>query len=267
MTPTDPWTCPTCNSAVSTPYCPACGERPLRARELTLRGLFDQLVQAFTNIDGRLIRSLRYLVGRPGFLTVAYLRGQRKLYVGPVPIFLIANTLFFATESLTSGTVITTPLESHLHTQPWSPVAESMVTHRLEVMQTTLDVYAPDFDRAMARNARSLIILMALSFVVAPSIVFYRSRRPIVLLLCVATVVPPVDVWFGGGGYTSDLLDSVISIALLVACAMYLYVATGKVYGANGVGRVLKAVALTAVVASIVLAYRFVLFLVTLYST
>ena len=115
MTGTEPWTCPTCHRTVSTPYCPGCGERPLRARELTLRGLFDQLVQAFTNIDGRLVRSFRYLLGRPGFLTVAYLRGQRKPYVGPVPLFLIANALFFAAESLTGGTVFTTPLESHLH--------------------------------------------------------------------------------------------------------------------------------------------------------
>jgi len=78
MTETEPWTCPTCNATVSTPYCPGCGERPLRERELTLRGIFNQLVQAFTKIDGRLILSFRCLVGRPGFLTVAYLQGQRS---------------------------------------------------------------------------------------------------------------------------------------------------------------------------------------------
>jgi Protein of unknown function (DUF3667) len=154
MTETEPWTCSTCNATVSTPYCPGCGERPLRERELTLRGIFNQLVQAFTKIDGRLILSFRCLVGRPGFLTVAYLQGQRKPYVGPVPLFLIANALFFATESLTGGKVFTTPIDSHLHTQPWSRVAELLVSHRLEAMQTTLDVYAPVFDHAMARNAR-----------------------------------------------------------------------------------------------------------------
>ena len=112
----EPWICAACNTTVSTPYCPRCGERPLRARELTLRGLFDLLVQAFTSIDGRLIRSLRYLVSRPGFLTVAYLQGRRKPYVGPVPLFLIANVMFFATESLTGGKIFTTPLDAHLHT-------------------------------------------------------------------------------------------------------------------------------------------------------
>ena len=281
MTETWSWTCPTCNTAVSTPYCPGCGERPLRERELTLRGIFHQLVQAFTKIDGRLILSFRCLVGRPGFLTVAYLQGQRKPYVGPLPLFLIANALFFATESLTGGTVFTTPIDSHLHTQPWSRIAGLLVSHRLEELQTTLAAYAPIFDRAIARNARSLIVFMALSFVAALSIAFYRNRSPLgahalfslhvyaflLLLFCVATVLPPLEQWFGGAGFGSYWLDPTISIALLLTCGIYLNVATGKVYGATGVSRILKAVALTTVVAGIVLGYRFVLLVITLYTT
>jgi Protein of unknown function (DUF3667) len=281
MTETEPWMCPTCHARVSTPYCPGCGERPLRERELTLRGIFNQLIQAFIKIDGRLIRSFLCLVGRPGFLTVAYLQGQRKPYVGPISLFLIANGLFFATESLTGGIVFTTPIDSHLHTQPWSGVAALLVSHRLEAMQMTLDVYAPVFDHAMARNARSLVIFMAVPFVAAPSLAFYRSRSPLgahalfslhvyaflLLLFCVATVVPPIDLWFGGAGFVSGELDHAISIALLLACGMYLHVATGKVYGATGVSRILKVVALTVAVAGIVLGYRFVLLVITLYTT
>src|SRR5688572_11555589 len=160
---------------------------------------------------------------------------MRKPYVGPLPLFLIANALFFATESLTGGTVFTTPIDSHLHAQPWSSVAQTLVSHRLDAMQTTLDVYAPVFDQAVARNARSLIIFMTLPFVAAASIAFYRSRSPLgahvffslhvyaflLLLFCVATAVPPIDLWFGGAGSISGRLDHAISIALLLACGMY----------------------------------------------
>src|SRR6476646_10341892 len=114
--------CPTCRHAVATSYCPSCGERAYLPSELTLRGLFDQVLQAFTKIDGRLIRSVRGLIGRPGELTVAYLEGRRRTYVGPVQMFLMANALFFGIESLTGGTIFTTPLDSHLHNQPWSPL-------------------------------------------------------------------------------------------------------------------------------------------------
>src|SRR4029077_6903149 len=108
----------------------------------------EQLVQSFTQIDGRLIRTLRSLVSRPGFLTVAYLHGRRKPFVGPVPLYLIANVLFFAIESLTGGRVFTTPLDAHLHTQPWSPLAEGLVARRLDALHTTFAAYARTFNPA-----------------------------------------------------------------------------------------------------------------------
>src|SRR6185295_17756650 len=112
LTVGEPWTCPTCRNAAVSSYCPECGERPLRSRDLTLRGLFDQVVTACTNLDGRLVRSFRCLVGRPGALTVAYLRGQRKLYSPPLQLFLLANLLFFALHTPTGAKVLSAPLDS-----------------------------------------------------------------------------------------------------------------------------------------------------------
>jgi len=159
MIETASWKCPSCKVIVTSPFCPTCGERPLRARDLTCRGLFDQLTKSFTNIDGRLIRTFRFLIGRPGILTVAFMNGQWKPFVGPVQLFLIANVLFFTTESLTGGKVFTTPLASHIRTQPWNDYATALVTKRLQTKNLTLDLYAQNFDKAMAVNARSLIIL------------------------------------------------------------------------------------------------------------
>ena len=222
------------------------------------------------------------MLGQPSGLSDSGVpSGRRKPYVGPIQLFLTANLLFFTIESLTGGKVFTTPLDSHLHTQPWSPLAASLVSHRLEGMRTTLDLYTPLFDHAVALNARLLIIFMALSFAPVPSIVFHRSGHPLaahalfsfhlyafmLLLFCVATAVPPIDKVFGGAGFASQGLDYALSITLLVVCTVYLYIATGAVYGATGISRALKALTLTVGVASIVLGYRFVLLLITLYST
>ena len=86
-------------------------------------------------------------------------------------------------------------------------------------------------------------------------------------LFCVATAVPPIDRALGGAGFASQGLDYALSITLLVVCTVYLYIATGAVYGATGISRALKALTLTVGVTSIVLGYRFVLLLITLYST
>lgn len=280
MIATVAWICPSCHDAVSTPYCPGCGERPLQPHELTLRGLGEQVFEAFTNIDGRLLRSFRCLVTRPGQLTIGFLEGRRKPYLGPVALFLVANVLFFGTESLTGGTVLSTPLDSHLHKQPWSPLAQILVAHRLDALQTTAALYAPGFDAAVALHARSLILLMALAFAVLPGIVFRRGRHPfaahavfslhlyafLLLLFCVVTTVEAVNLSAGGVPAASQNLDSALSIGLVVACATYLYFAIGTVYGGSGTGRMLRATALSAGAAAIVLGYRFVLLLLTLYS-
>jgi hypothetical protein len=93
----------------------------MSARDLTLRGLVDQFLQALSRIDSRLLRSLRGLVTRPGALTLAFTRGERKNYVGPIQLFFIANALFFATQSLTHMNVRSSSLDSHPHHQDGAP--------------------------------------------------------------------------------------------------------------------------------------------------
>ena len=275
------WTCPNCDAAVTSPYCPECGEQERSTRELTLRPLLDQLFEAFTSIDGRLLRSFRFLIMRPGELTIAFLKGQRKPYLGPIALFLLINVLFFATESLTGGKVFTTPLESHLHTQPWSDVVQNMVARSVAARHTTLEKYAPVFNQAIAVKARSLIILMALSFALVPAVVFRRSQRPlaahvvfslyfyafVLLVLCVGTSIPMVSKWLGGAGLESEGLDHAISIGLLIASAVYLYASARVVYGERGVVLLLKTGVLTVAVAVVLLGYRFVLLLITLRTT
>lgn len=275
------WACPACNNPVHSPYCPDCGERPLRARDLTLRGFLGQVARGATNIDSRLIRSFRCLVAHPGALTVAYVQGQRKHYSAPLQLFFLANVLFFALHTPTGAKIFSAPLESHLHSQPWSDMAQPLIASHLEKAHTTLSLYAPIFDKAVALNAKSLIVLMVVPFALLPPTLFYASRKPFVahivfsvhfytfllLLLCLTLVVIGIDQFLGGTGVQSEILDHTLAIFLLIACATYLYSATGTFYGARGGVRVLKVLALTSAVAFTVLGYRFALLLITLHGT
>lgn len=278
---TPPWTCPGCSTAVATPFCPTCGERPLAPPDLTVRGLFAQLVKALSGIDGRLIRSLRTLLGHPGALTSAYVQGQRKPYVGPFQFFLVANVVFFTVQSLTHTKIFSSPLDSHLHHQDWSVLAQQLVTQRLGASGMTLERYAPLFDQAVILNAKSLVVLMALPFALLLPLMFFRSRRPFathmvfalhfyafaLLLFCVGLAVAGIDRWLGGAGLESARIDNVLTAVNLLACGIYLYIAIGPVYAATGGLRVAKAVALTLAVGCIMLAYRFAIFLITLYTS
>lgn len=281
MTAIPSWNCPSCNATVATSYCPECGESRPRAHDLTLRELAGELFHAFSSIDGKLVRSFRQLVNHPGALTVAYARGRRVPYLGPVPLFFIANVLFFAVQSMTGTNIFSSTLDSHLHQQDWSELAQSLVSRRLSELQTTLERYASLFNHAAVLYAKSLIVLMVPPFALLLPVAFRRSGHSLVahavfslhlyafllLLFCFSLAVAAVDVMFGGAGLSSARLDNILSVFNLAACAVYLYAATGAFYGASGAGRVIKSIALAVAVAAIVLGYRFVIFLITLYYT
>ena len=223
------------------------------------------------------MRSVWSLVARPGALTVAYLDGRRQPYLGPVPLFLMANVLFFAAESLFRSSVLATPLAMHLEKQPWSPFAQVWVANRVAALQTTLDAFAPVFDQALTLHARSWIIVMALSFTPVPLILFRRQRMPVAahavfalhlyaFLLLLLSAGAAVEASFGGPAAMPAWLDPWVSIALLAACAAYLYRAVGAVYAARGARRPLETTVLAVGVAALVLGYRFALFVLTLYT-
>ena len=253
----------------------------MSARDLTLRGLVDQFFQALSSIDSRLLRSLRGLVTRPGALTLAFTRGERRNYVGPIQLFFIANALFFATQSLTHMNVWSSSLDSHLHHQDWSVIAQSLVAKRLEAKQTTLEAYAPVFDHAVVLNAKALVVLMVLPFALLLPMVCYRAHRPfaghvafslhlyafLLLLFCAALLAVLVSVSLGGSGLDSTRLDHAVSAVNLGVCMVYLYLATGAYYASRGVARVAQVLVLGVGAAAIVIGYRFLLFLITLYST
>jgi hypothetical protein len=253
----------------------------MRPRDLTCRGLFDQVVAAFTSIDGRFMRSLQSLVTNPGALTVAYLQGRRRAFTTPLQLFLAANVFFFAMQTFSGARIFSTSLESHLHIQDWAPVAQQLVRTRLAQTQTTIDAYTPVFNRAVALNAKSLIVLMVIPFTFLLPIVFHKSRQPfaahivfalhfytfLLLLFCMALVVVTVDVRLGGSGLESSAVDRVLSIGQMLIGGAYLFVATGTVYGSRGARRILTALTLTVAVWAIVLGYRFALLPITLYST
>ena len=275
------WTCPSCKVTVATPFCARCGEEPLPPRDLTLRGLAEKIVHALTSIDARAARSAWALLRHPGQLTLAWTGGVRKPYVAPFQLFLIANVIFFALQWLTGENVFSSPLASHLHQQDWSTLAQSLLVTRLQATHASIEQYGPVFDRAVVLNAKSLILLMAVPFALLLPLAFFRERRPfmahvvfslhlytfLLLVFCIALLAAKLSALLGFGGLDAPHVDNVLSIANLAIGAIYIYLAVGPVYAATGASRVAKAIVLALAVAAIVLGYRFLLFVITLYGT
>lgn len=75
-------------------FCPACGQS-IKTINRPWREVLGELVVELFDFDGRMLRSLRYLLTRPGFLSYEYVNGRRFSYTSPVRMYLLISLVFF----------------------------------------------------------------------------------------------------------------------------------------------------------------------------
>jgi hypothetical protein len=88
-TPASQAVCGDCGAPLYGPFCSQCGERTIDRHSLTLSHfLKHNVLHELSHVDGKIFRTFRYLVFRPGFLSAEYFAGRRRRYVNPVRLLL-----------------------------------------------------------------------------------------------------------------------------------------------------------------------------------
>ena len=281
------WTCPGCRERRDTAFCGVCGEKRLDHHDLTIAGLAEHAIESLTHLDGRVFRSLRDLVLRPGTLTTAYINGHRKPYFAPFQIFLITNLLFFVLQSALGFQVLSNDLGSHIGmagraSQYYSGIARPIAERRLAATDRTIEDYADVFNHAVRVNAKAMVVLMVPAIALVSLASFPRARFPLItsvvfafhflafFLLLEALLMPLVGLPAGMVLRVLSLgrlWDPFMSAVLIALCAVWTFKAYRRVYGTAPISAAFKSVGLSLVFISIVIGYRFVVFLVTLYTT
>ncbi len=103
--------CGNCGAGLAGRYCSACGQKALEDADRRLGHLLAQFSQELLSYDGKLWRSLGYLVVYPGRLTREYFDGRRVRYMSPVSLFLLVNVLYFLAPSISDFNL---PFVSHI---------------------------------------------------------------------------------------------------------------------------------------------------------
>jgi hypothetical protein len=99
-------TCPNCNFAfvpeVPDEFCPRCGQQN-QAIDLHVGHVVEEMLEGVFHFDGKVFRTLRLLLFRPGELTRRFLAGHRMPYVPPVRLYIFISFLFFLALTMLSG--------------------------------------------------------------------------------------------------------------------------------------------------------------------
>ena len=93
--------CLNCGTALTGPYCSACGQKAHIHR--SLRAFMGDFVAGLMNFEGKFWRTLPMLAWCPGDLTRRYIAGERARFISPVALYLFSVFLMFAVLNATGA--------------------------------------------------------------------------------------------------------------------------------------------------------------------
>lgn len=87
-------TCKNCGAATTGKFCHECGQAT-HLHVPSAREFLHEFLSHYVAVEGKLWRSLKLLLFKPGFLTREYIEGRRVRYVEPLRLYLSFSIIFF----------------------------------------------------------------------------------------------------------------------------------------------------------------------------
>jgi hypothetical protein len=127
--------------------------------------------------DSKIFRTFRILLAQPGALSVAYVKGRRKVYVHPFQTFFITNVLYFLAYPFIGWSGFKTPLPVYEHMFNYSGWATRMATQRAALKGLSATQFAASFNHLVDIQSRSLLLIMVPIFTCFLILFSLRKRR------------------------------------------------------------------------------------------
>lgn len=167
--------CKCCNTMFKGRYCNVCGEKVVEPYERSFLGFLDNVLNAFTFLDGKFLRSLRYLILKPGLLSRNIADGKRVPYMKMVSLFFLANFFYFLFPFADS-------FNSSLNTQMnlmgnHSIHAKERVTRELEKRHISLDEFREKYEAQSTNLSKLLLVVLVLVLTLILMVINYSRNN------------------------------------------------------------------------------------------
>ena len=272
--------CASCGAALSGKFCSQCGEKVLRSKDKTLGHFFEEFFHILTHADSKFLKSLKYLVTKPGFLTTEYLSGRRKLYASPLSLFFIGNLLYLL---LSTTDALNSSYDSQIHGQFYSETTAAQAEKKMQQRNWAPQQLEDSYDAKSEKISKLLLVLMIFLFSLPVAILFYYKSSyyydhlvyatefvnfiiyGLFIILYYTVVGIGLAINYVRHGEFSLHLDMwVATCILLTALFAQQFLSMRRVYKQGVFAAIIKTLLMLCSVIVISQVYRFILFQVTL---
>lgn len=168
-------TCKCCNNMFKGRYCNVCGEKVVEPYERSLLGFLDNVLNAFTFLDGKFLTSLKSLISKPGLLSRNIADGKRVPYMKMVSLFFLANFFYFLFPFADS-------FNSTLYTQMnlmgnHSIHAKARVDKELEKRQISLEQFREKYEAQSTNLSKLLLVVLVLVMTVVLMVTNFSKKN------------------------------------------------------------------------------------------
>jgi hypothetical protein len=264
-------TCKSCGNHFTGSYCNECGEKIVHPSDRSFKKFLSSVMMAITLSDNKFFRSLWLIIVNPGFLSKEITEGRTIRYIRPMSVFFVLNLVYFLFPLIQ---LFNASLKTQLSTT-YSEYAQHLVAVRAAEMKIHVTAFEVLYNQKSAGLAKLLVIVFAI-FASLPLNLFYSKRNRyfndhvglMVELACfnlfINALMMTLAAKFLGLGQFLD--DNLLLISFLVTNIYFLLRASHTFYKEHGVLLVGKSLIMIAVLKLSLEAYRFVLFLVTVWA-
>jgi Protein of unknown function (DUF3667) len=168
-------TCKVCNTTFQGRFCSVCGEKVTEPYERSILHFFDNLLNAFTFLDGKFLSSLKLLLSNPGQLSRNIADGKRVPYMKMVSLFFVANFFYFLFPVFDS-------YNSSLDTQmnylgDHSIQATEIVKQKIEEEKIDFKDFQKEYHSQSTNLSKLLIVLLVFAFTTTLVVVNYSRQN------------------------------------------------------------------------------------------
>lgn len=218
-------------------FCASCGEKQPSHHDLKVTHLLHDLLHELVHLDGKLFRTLRELILRPGQLTCEYFAGQKQRSIPPLRLFLtlfalqfLAYTAYKPAAVYSVGTMKKFAGGANLNT---------LLGRRAAKLHTTPEELGEQVDHHWRSNLSMLQLANIVGIALVLKLLYLRRKRALAEHLVFAAhylcfsylfflLIWPV---YAVAGFTPGPLQTTLTSAHVVVNVIYLYFAQRRYHG------------------------------------